>query len=80
MTREEFDHATKLIGQINRRKDLIDDINNNGTIEIGITAPNCSTLSINSYINDTAYRMVCDIVTNSIKQDLADMEKELSEL
>jgi actin-like ATPase involved in cell morphogenesis len=79
MTREDFDRATELMGEINKRKNMIDDINN-GTIEIGISVDGFGVSRINRYINDTAYKMICDMVTNIIKQDLADMEKELSEL
>lgn len=78
MKKEEYDRATELLEKIEKWENLIDDINGDGVIDVGIIIPVeparegkrpvTMEKSIRNFIDDVTYREICKMVKKSVKK------------
>lgn len=90
MKKEEYDRATELLEKIEKWENLIDDINGDGVIDVGIIVPVevvpkgrrpvTRETSIRNFIDDSTYRKICEMVKESAEKILADFIDEFAEL
>lgn len=78
MKKKEYDCATELLKKIDEWTSLIDDINGDGVIDVGIIVPVeparegrrpiTMERSIRNFIDDVTYREICKMVKKSVKR------------